>query len=131
MNNSTFINSTSSNSTSLPATHIYFENTVGRLLVHPAGHYTAIEYCAGPRQPKELHTFLIEAGNMLARWGWDKLLATNVMMPDFTPEETEGLRTYWRTNASQHPGRLYGALLLPHAVFSYLSWKATLTSAAV
>lgn len=119
------------NSTSVPPTHIHFENPIGRLLVHPSGHYIAIEYRLGPRSPKELQAFLIQAGDMLARWGWDKLLTTQVTMPDFTPEEIEGVSTYWRLNASRHSGILYGALLLPHAVFARLSWKAALTGSAM
>jgi hypothetical protein len=109
------------NYTTTPGSHLHFENAVGRILVHPSGLYIAIEYHTGPRQPSELQAFLLQAGNMLSRWGWDKLLTAHLSMPDFTPEEVERIRVYWHANVPQHPGLLYGALLLPHAVFTRLS----------
>ena len=111
--------------TSTSTSHLHFENTIGRVLVHPAGHYIAIEYHAGFRQPSELQTFLTQAGNVLSYWGWDKLLTTCLAMPNFTWEEIEELSTYWRTSVPQRPGILHGALLLPHAVFARLSWQGS------
>jgi hypothetical protein len=100
---------------------LHFENAVGRILVHPSGLFIAIEYHTGPRQPSELQTFLIQAGNILSRWGWDKLLTAHIPMPEFTSEEIEHISVHWRANLPQHPSLLHGALLLPHAVFTRLS----------
>lgn len=110
------------NYTYASGSHLHFENTVGRVLVHPSGLYLAIEYFAGPRKPTELQDFLQHAGYMLSRWGWDKLLTAHLFMPDFTGEEIEHIKAYWRANVSQSPSLLYGALLLPHKVFAQLSW---------
>lgn len=93
--------------------------------MHPSGLYLAIEYYTGPRMPTELQAFLLQAGYMLSRWGWDKLLTAHLSMPDFTPEEIEEIKAYWRANVSQSPSLLYGALLLPHKVFAQLSWSAS------
>ncbi|RZJ95501.1 MAG: hypothetical protein EOO60_00145 [Hymenobacter sp.] len=111
------------NTTSSATLHTYFENSVGRLLEHPAGHYISVEYGTGPRQLSDLHAFLSHAGQLLARRGWDKLLGHQGLMTPFTPEETEWITGYWRTKAQQRTDMLYGALLLPHEVFARLSWK--------
>ncbi|RZJ58297.1 MAG: hypothetical protein EOO55_01155 [Hymenobacter sp.] len=105
------------------SSHIYFENSVGRLLEHPAGQYIAVEYHDGPRQLSELQAFLTHAGLLLARRGWDKLLGQQGIMGAFTPEETEWASQHWRTKTPQPLALLYGALLLPHEVFLHLSWK--------
>lgn len=123
------------NTTPSATLHTYFENSVGRLLEHPAGHYISVEYRTGPRQLSELQAFLSHAGQLLARRGWDKLLSHQGLMTPFTPEEIEWITGYWRTKAQQRTDMLYGALLLPHEVFARLSWKGgrstTLPSAAV
>lgn len=106
------------------ASHTYFENSVGRLLEHPAGHYIVVEYNSGPRQLSDIQPFLAHAGQLLARWGWDKLLGQQGLMTAFTPEETEWAAMYWRTQTPQPLALLYGAQLLPHNVFSHLSWKS-------
>jgi hypothetical protein len=116
------------NSTLAVDSHLHFENAVGRVIAHPQGHYVAIEYYAGPRQPSELQTFLVEAGSVLLRWGWNSLLTTHLSMPSFTQEEIEEIRNYWQLNAPQRPGILYGALLLPHSVFARLSFSRSATS---
>ncbi len=109
------------NYTKAQGSHLQFENAVGRILVHPAGLFIAIEYHTGPRQPSELQAFLIQAGNTLSRWGWDKLLTAHLPMPEFTAEEVEQISVHWHANLPQHPGLLHSALLLPHAVFTRLS----------
>ncbi|RZJ58396.1 MAG: hypothetical protein EOO55_00810 [Hymenobacter sp.] len=113
------------NATTLPISHTFFQNAVGRLIAHPAGHYVVVEYNQGPRQLSELQAFLLHAGQLLGRWGWDKLLGPHGLMEAFTPEETEWITTYWRTKSHQHTDMLYGALLLPHEVFASLSWKGS------
>ncbi|TVT43746.1 hypothetical protein FNT36_06575 [Hymenobacter setariae] len=109
--------------------HTYFENSVGRLLEHPAGHYISVEYRTGPRKLSELQAFLSHAGQLLARRGWDKLLSHQGLMTPFTPEEIEWITGFWRTKAQQRTDMLYGALLLPHDVFARLSWKGGSLSA--
>jgi hypothetical protein len=111
------------NTTPSATPHTYFENSVGRLLEHPAGHYISVEYRTGPRQLSELQEFLSHAGQLLARRGWDKLLSHQGLMTAFSPEEIEWITGYWRTKAQQRTDMLYGALLLPHEVFAHLSWK--------
>jgi hypothetical protein len=110
---------------SVAAFYTYFENPVGRLLEHPAGHYIAVEYRTGPRQLSELQDFLMQAGQLLARRGWDKLLSHQGLMGAFTPEEVEWVTSYWHTNTQHQNAMLYGALLLPHEVFAHLSWKGS------
>lgn len=112
-------------STSTPTAPAYFENTIGRLVVHPADHSIAIEYHNGPRRAAELHTFLVQADHLLAHWGWDKLLTARATMPDFTVEEITEVCAHWRTEASQRPALVHGALLLPHKVFASLSHQAS------
>jgi hypothetical protein len=109
-------------SAELPYT--YFENSLGRLLEHPTGQYITIEFWSGPRQLLELADFLTHAGQLLARWGWDKLRGHQSLMTSFTSEETEWLATYWCSQATYPLALLYGAQLLPHEVFARLSWKA-------
>lgn len=111
-------------STTLPtALRTYFENPVGRLLEHPAGDYIEVEYGTGPRQLSELQAFLTQAGRLLARRGWDKLLGGRGQMASFTPEEIEWVTEYWRTRTQRRTDLLYGAMLLPHEVFAHFSWK--------
>jgi hypothetical protein len=102
-------------------TQVYFENAIGRLVVHPPHQHITIAYYQGPRAAADLQAFLIQAGNLLTYLGWDKLLATQVAMPDFTSEEIKQVCAYWRTTRPQHPALLQGVLLLPHEVFISLS----------
>ena len=111
-------------STSSQVSHSYFKNAVGHLFAHPLGHYIAVEYYPGPRQPADLLAFLSQAGQLLARWGWDKLTGQQGEMAPLTPVEVEWLTTFWCSQAPQHSAILYGALLLPHDVFAGLSWRA-------
>ena len=115
------------NTTTLPAHHVYFENPIGRLLEHPTGLYTSIEYYQGPRQFNDLLAFLTHAGQLLARWGWDTLVgySQRAMLPELTAEEANSLATHWRMEAPHSLALLYGAQLLPHEVFARLSWMAT------
>jgi hypothetical protein len=114
------------NSTSSHESHSYFKNAVGHLLAHPLGHYIAVEYYAGPRQPADLLAFLSHAGQLLARWGWDKLISEQGQMADLTSAEVEWLTTYWHTQPPPQPHAtiFYAALLLPHDMFVRLSWRA-------
>jgi len=113
------------NTTTLPPSHICFENPVGRLLEHPTGLYIAIELAAGPRQFSELWTFITQAGQLLARWGWDTLLTYNRQtIVNLTAEETSLLITHWQQQTSHSLALLYGAQLLPHEVFARLSWHS-------
>lgn len=111
--------------TSTQASHSYFKNAVGHLLAHPLGHYVAVEYYAGPRQPTDLQEFLLHAGQLLARWGWDKLISERGQMPALTPVEEEWLTQFWHSPVQPHATILYGALLLPHDLFVRLSWRAS------
>lgn len=115
------------NATTQPTPHLYFENSVGRLFVHPAATYTRLEYVSGPRHFHELLDFLTKAGRVLAQWGWDTLLSSGqpLMVPAITAEESDLLARYWQTQAPHSLELLYGAQLLPHAVFVRLSWAAT------
>lgn len=113
------------NSTPVQEAHSYFKNAVGHLLAHPSGHYIAIEYYAGPRQPADLQAFLSHAGRLLAHWGWDKLLSEHGQMAPLTSVELEWLITCWRSQTQEHTPILYGALLLPHDDLARLSWRAS------
>jgi hypothetical protein len=104
---------------------VYFENAIGRLSVQAVDQHIVIAYHPGHRQAAALHTFLIQAGQLLLDWGWNKLLATQVVMRDFSGEETAEVCAYWRTMVPRHPALLHGALLLPHHVVSCLSHLAT------
>jgi hypothetical protein len=106
------------------ATHSYFKNSVGHLLAHPLGHYIAVEYYAGPRQPADLLAFLSHAGQLLARWGWDKLISEHGQMAPLSPAEAEWLTAFWHSQKQPQAAILYGALLLPHDMFVRLSWRA-------
>jgi hypothetical protein len=111
--------------------HLYFENAVGRLSVHPVGLYTKLEYANGPRHFHELLAFLTQAGQLLARWGWDTLLSSGqpVTVPAITAAESDLLVSYWQTQAPHSLELLYAAQLLPHTVFVRLSWAATAAQA--
>jgi hypothetical protein len=117
------------NSTSSQASHSYFKNAVGHLLVHPLSHYIAVEYYAGPRQPADLLAFLAHAGQLLALWGWDKLISEHGQMA-LAPAEVEWLTNYWHTQPQPPATIFYGALLLPHDMFVRLSWRARVPMAA-
>jgi hypothetical protein len=116
--------------TATPSTisHNYFKNTVGQLLAHPLGHYITVEYYDGPRQPADLLAFIAHAGQLLARWGWDKLSSERGQMPPLSPAEEERLTTLWHAQAQPPATVLYGALLLPHDLFVRLSWRANISS---
>jgi hypothetical protein len=107
--------------TSTASTPVFFENTIGRLSVHPLGHYIGIEYHNVTRRAAELHTFLVQADQLLAQWGWDKLLTPQITMLDFTAEELQDMCAHWEREGSQRPALLHGSLLLPHKVFVSLS----------
>ncbi|RZJ93963.1 MAG: hypothetical protein EOO60_04070 [Hymenobacter sp.] len=76
--------------------HLYFENAAGRLFVYPAGLYTRLEYASGPRHFHELLSFLTQAGQLLARWGWDTLLSSGqpVTVPAITAAESDLLERF-------------------------------------
>lgn len=112
------------NSASPEESHSYFENAVGHLLAHPLGHYIAVEYYAGPRQPADIQAFLSHAGQLLAHWGWDKLRSEQGQMAPLTAVEIKWLITCWRSQPQDHTAILYGALLLPHDTLVRLSWRA-------
>jgi hypothetical protein len=116
--------------TATPSTisHNYFKNTVGQLLAHPLGHYITVEYYDGPRQPADLLAFIAHAGQLLARWGWDRLSSERGQMPSLSPAEEERLTTLWHAQAQPPATVLYGALLLPHDLFVRLSWRANTPS---
>ena len=88
------------------------------------GHYIAVEYYAGPRQPADLLAFLSHAGQLLARWGWDKLISEHGQMAPLSPAEAEWLTAFWHSQKQPQAAILYGALLLPHDMFVRLSWRA-------
>jgi hypothetical protein len=111
-----------STSTLFDECHSYFKNAVGHLLTHPLGDFIAVEYYSGPRQPADLQAFLLHAGRLLARWGWDKLLHQQGQMAPVTPAETDWLLTFWRSQVQDRSFILHGALLLPHDAFARLSW---------
>jgi hypothetical protein len=113
-------------STDSKISHNYFENTVGQLVAHPLGHYITVEYYTGPRQPADLLAFISYAGQLLSRWGWDKLSSERGQMPPLSPVEEEWLTTLWHAQAQPPATVLYGALLLPHNLFVRLSWRANL-----
>jgi len=104
--------------------HSYFKNPVGELLAHPLGHYITVQYYTGPRQPADLVAFISQAGQMLERWGWDKLSSERGQMPQLSPAEEEWLTTFWYSHPQPYATVLYGALLLPHSLFVRLSWRA-------
>jgi hypothetical protein len=104
--------------------HSYFKNAVGELLAHPLGHYITVEYYTGPRQPADLIAFITQAGQMLARWGWDKLSSERGQMPPLSPIEEAWLGTFWHSQPQPYATVLYGALLLPHDMFARLSWRS-------
>ncbi|MGI4822472.1 MAG: hypothetical protein ACRYFV_14775 [Janthinobacterium lividum] len=116
--------------TATPSTisHNYFKNTVGQLLAHPLGHYITVEYYNGPRQPADLLAFIAHAGQLLLRWGWDKLSSERGQMPPLSLVEEERLTTLWHAHAQPPATVLYGALLLPHDLFVRLSWRANTPS---
>jgi hypothetical protein len=109
--------------------HHYFKNAVGQLLAHPLGHYITVEYYTGPRQPADLLAFISYAGQLLSRWGWDKLSSERGQMPPLSPAEEERLTTLWHSQKQPPATVLYGALLLPHDLFTRLSWRAKAPSA--
>lgn len=109
--------------------HNYFKNSVGQLLAHPQGLYISVEYYTGPRQPADLIAFISHAGQMLARWGWDKLSSERGEMPPLSPAEENWLTTFWQSRPQSHATVLYGALLLPHNLFARLSWRASAPAA--
>ncbi|MDO7887450.1 hypothetical protein [Hymenobacter cheonanensis] len=100
----------------LPALPLYFQNAVARLLEHPHG-YVVVEYQAGPRQLADLQGLLGELAQLLARRGWNRVLADQRLMQPFTPEESEWIRAHWLTRSST----FHGAVLLPHDVFARLA----------
>jgi hypothetical protein len=83
-----------------------------------------VEYHAGPRHLSDLQDFLLHAGQLVARWGWDKLLGYQDLMQSFTPEEMDSVVAQWNNWAPHSMALLYGAQLLPHEVFARLSWKS-------
>lgn len=104
--------------------HAYFKNAVGELLAHPMGHYITVEYYTGPRQPADLLAFVAQAGQMLARWGWDKLSSERGQMPALSSVEEDWLVAFWHSQPQSYTTVLYGVLLLPHDLFARLSWRS-------
>jgi hypothetical protein len=109
--------------TSFQESHSYFKNEVGHLLAHPLGDYVAADYYAGPRQPADSLRFLSHAGQLLARWGWEKLFHQRGEMAPVTPAEIAWVRACWDSPAQERTLILYGALLLPHDAFASLCWR--------
>lgn len=93
-----------------PALRVYFENSVGRILEHPAG-YALIQYHAGARELAYLQAFLRHVGQLLKLREWHKILGDHRVMTPYTEEESQWIVDYWLSYNNQ--GReIYGAVVV-------------------
>jgi hypothetical protein len=99
---------------------VYFANSAGRVLEHPAG-YAVFEYAPGARQLSDLQALLIHTGQLLRRRQWHRLLGDQRRMTPFTAEESAWILGYWLDPANQHTQALYAAVLLAEDVFARLA----------
>ncbi|MCC2548597.1 hypothetical protein LJY25_19270 [Hymenobacter sp. BT175] len=103
-----------------PASRLYFNNPVGRVMEHPEG-YAHVIYEAGPRQLHHLQAFLTHTGQLLRLRGWHKLLADQRQLTPYTPDESQWIVDFWLSVEQRGTRTIYGAVLLPHDVFARLS----------
>lgn len=99
---------------------VYFQNAVGRLLEHPAG-YIVFQYNPGKRVLADFQALLTQAGLLLRRNRWHRILADQRLMAPFTDGETAWASTYWLAPTNQPSGGLFAAVLLANDVFARLA----------
>lgn len=99
---------------------LYFENTVGSLYGHPDG-YALFRFNPGKRELSGLQSLLIHGRDLLELNRWHRFLADQRQLAPFTPEEVALVANHWRNTSAQHPGGLYGAVVMSENVFTRLA----------
>jgi hypothetical protein len=110
-----------------PTLRLHFENAAGRVLELPRGRHDGhveIEHCPGPRRFSDLQTLLGQAKQLLALRGWHKMLGDQRHAEPFTPEEQHWVTTHWLNLTHGRSRVLFGAVVLPPAVYAQLSREA-------
>jgi hypothetical protein len=102
------------------APRLYFENAVGRLYGHPDG-YALLRFHPGQRQLPALRQLLTQVRRLLELHRWNRFLADQRLLAPYTPEDVAWVVDHWRDAAAQHPGGLYGAVVVAHDVFTRLA----------
>lgn len=116
---------------SLPTATVFFENTAGQVLAHPAG-YGVLRYRSARRQPTDIADLLSSLGRMLLAHGWNRFLADNRQMTALNEAEKNWFATKWLGQGGQHvprPAPLYGAVVLPTEVIARLAITQMLNEA--
>ncbi|WP_157780984.1 hypothetical protein [Hymenobacter sedentarius] len=111
-----------------PASRLYFNNPVGRVMEHPDG-YAHVIYEPGARQLHHLQAFLTHTGQLLRLRGWHKLLGDQRQLAPYTPEESQWIVDYWLTAEQRGTHTIYGAVVLPQDVFARLSVSEIMSEA--
>ena len=91
---------------------LYFENAAGQVREHP-DEYAVIYYHAGQRHLTDFVALLTQAGQLLLRRGWDRLLSDQQAMTPYTPAEETWLATYWAGHRVARPTQLWHAVVQP------------------
>ena len=99
---------------------LYFENAVGRLYGHPDG-YALFRFNAGERKFSELKGLLTQVRRLLELHRWNRFLADQRLLAPYTPQEIAWIVDHWRNASTEHPGGLYGAVVMAHDVFARLA----------
>ena len=99
---------------------LYFENAVGRLYGHPDG-YAVFRFNAGKRKLSELQTLLTQVRRLLELNRWNRFLTDQRLLTPYTPEEVAWVVDHWCHAAAEHPGGLFGAVVMAHDVFARLA----------
>jgi hypothetical protein len=99
---------------------VVFSNAAGELFEHPAG-YALIRYHAGKRPAGAVAAMLTQAGALLLRRGWVKLLSDTRLMVSLTEEEKAWIGANWQGRQIARPGHVRVAILLPLDVFARLA----------
>ena len=99
---------------------VVFSNAAGELLEHPAG-YGLIRYLPGKRPAGAVAAMLEQAGALLLRRGWTRLLSDTRQMSTLTEEEKAWVVAHWQGRQVARPSHVRVAMLMPLDVFSRLA----------
>ena len=111
-----------------PASRLYFNNPVGRVMEHPEG-YAHVIYEPGTRRLDYLQAFLTHTGQLLRLRGWHRIFGDQRLMTPYTPEESQWIVDYWLTAEQRGSATIYGAVLLSEDAFAQLPASQVMTEA--
>ncbi|QDA60244.1 STAS/SEC14 domain-containing protein [Hymenobacter jejuensis] len=99
---------------------LYFENSAGQLLEHPAGFLRAT-WSERPRQLADTRALFTHMLRALLQRGWSRILIDQRVMLPFSSEEQTWIAQEWLPRAVQEGGYRAGAVVVSADVMTRLA----------